>query len=65
MEMQTRPTDTVAAVIVDSAAAELVAPLLHTQNITAIVVPVEGFVTQRIEMSSESNKVSCVFGSLI
>jgi hypothetical protein len=63
--MQTRPADAVAAVIVDATAAELVTPLLHTQNITAIVVPVEGFATQRIQLSSESNKVSYVLRSLV
>jgi hypothetical protein len=65
MEMQTRPTDSVAAVILDSTAAEIVTPLLHTQNIAQIVVPAEGFATQRIELSSESNKVSYVFKSLV
>jgi hypothetical protein len=65
MEMQTRPTDIVAAVVLDSAAAEAVTPLLHAQNIAPLVVPVEAFATQRIELSSESSMVSYIFQSLI
>jgi hypothetical protein len=65
MEVQTRLADTVAAVILDSAAVEVVTPLLHTQNIAPIVVPVEAFATQQIELSSTSNKVSYIFKILI
>lgn len=65
MEIQTRPTDIVAAVILDSTAAEAVTPLLQAQNIAPLVVPVEAFATQRMELFSESSKVSYVFKSLI
>jgi hypothetical protein len=58
VEIQTRPTDIVAAVILDSTAAEAVTPLLQAQNIAPLVVPVEPFATQRIELPSESSKVS-------
>jgi hypothetical protein len=60
MEIQTRPTDVVAAVILDSTASEAVTPLLQAQNIAPLVVPVETFATQRIELSSELSKVSYV-----
>ncbi|PSN42851.1 hypothetical protein C0J52_16424, partial [Blattella germanica] len=58
MEMQTRPNDIVAALILDSAAADTVTSLLHAQNIAPLVVPVEAFATQRIQLSSESNAES-------
>jgi hypothetical protein len=60
--MQPRPTDIVAAVVLDPAVADVVTPLLHTQNITPLVVPVEA--TQRIQLSSETSKVSCTFETL-
>ncbi|XP_033611384.1 uncharacterized protein LOC111874549 isoform X3 [Cryptotermes secundus] len=58
VEIQTRPKDVVAAVILDSAAAEAVTPLLQAQNIAPLVVPVEAFATQRIELSSETSEES-------
>jgi hypothetical protein len=64
VKVQTRPADIVAAAVLDSTVAEVVAPLLHAQNITPLVVPVEAFATQRIQLSSESVKVSCSFETL-
>jgi hypothetical protein len=64
MEKQPRETDVVAAVVFDSAVADVVTPLLHTQNITPLVVPKEKFASQRINLSSESSQVSFIFESL-
>jgi len=61
VEMQTRPADIVAALFLDSTAAEAVTPLLHAQNIAPVVVPLEAFAAQRIKLSSESSKVRCIF----
>jgi hypothetical protein len=65
VEVQTRPSDIVAAVLLDSTAAEAVTPLLHAQNIAPVVVSLEAFAAQRIQLSSESSKVSCTFTSLM
>ncbi|KAJ4435411.1 hypothetical protein ANN_18026 [Periplaneta americana] len=56
-EMQTRPKDIMAAVILDATAAEAVTQLLHAQSIAPLVVPVEAFATQRLQLASESSKV--------
>jgi hypothetical protein len=61
MEMQTRPADIVAALLLDSTAAEAVTPLLHAQNIAPVLVPLEVFAAQRTQLSSESSKVRCAF----
>lgn len=61
VEMQTRPADIVAALFLDSTAAEAVTPLLHAQNIATVLVPLEKFAAQRIQLSSESSKVRCIF----
>ncbi|XP_069678510.1 uncharacterized protein [Periplaneta americana] len=59
-EMQTRPKDIMAAVILDATAAEAVTQLLHAQSIAPLVVPVEAFATQRLQLASESSKESSV-----
>jgi hypothetical protein len=48
VEMQTRPADIVAALLLDSTAAEAVTPLLHAQNIAPVLVPLQAFAAQRI-----------------
>lgn len=61
VEMQIRPADIVAALFLDSTAAEAVTPLLHAQNIAPVLVPLEAFAAQRMQLSSESSKVRCIF----
>jgi len=61
VELQTTAADIVAALFLDSTAAEAVAPLLHAQNIAPVLVPLETFAAQRIQLSSESSKVRCIF----
>ncbi|KAJ9600381.1 hypothetical protein L9F63_009309, partial [Diploptera punctata] len=58
MEMETRPNKIVAAIILDSAAADTVDSLLQAQNIPPLVVPVDVFASQRLQLSSESSKES-------
>jgi hypothetical protein len=64
VETHTRPADIVAALLLDSTAAEAVTPLLHAQSIAPVVVPLEAFAAQRTQLSSESSKVRCTFESL-
>jgi hypothetical protein len=64
VEMQTRSTDILAAVLLDTTAAEVVMPLLQAQNIAPLAVPLEAFAAQRIQLSSESSKVSCTFTNI-
>lgn len=59
--MQTRPADIVAALFLDSTAAEAVTPLLNVQNIAPVLVPLEAFAVQRTQLSSESSKVRFIF----